>query len=156
MTGWPHETQPGRCTHWPKTCAEVQAATPTCFKPCAHCWPAGWGLPNAANQERQRIQEALEGEIEKRIEEQKRRIGIAAHGDAKADADWLQHLRRSLSRAPACASCGNSRIAAYGPTGVVPCPDCGLPATDPSKEDSDAPSLMSPETQLEEVGGDGE
>jgi hypothetical protein len=40
---WPHETPPGRCVHSPKTCAEVAAQSPTAFKPCAHCWPAGWG-----------------------------------------------------------------------------------------------------------------
>jgi hypothetical protein len=41
---WPHETPLGRCIHWPKTCAEVQAVTATCFKPCAHCCPAAYTL----------------------------------------------------------------------------------------------------------------
>jgi hypothetical protein len=43
---WPHETPPGRCIHWPKTCAQVQLQTPTAFKPCAHCWPGGWNTPS--------------------------------------------------------------------------------------------------------------
>ena len=42
--GWPHETPPGVCIWGPKTCAEVQAQTPTIFKPCAACAPSLWGI----------------------------------------------------------------------------------------------------------------
>lgn len=35
--GWPHETPPGRCIHWPRTCADVQAQIATYFSPCAFC-----------------------------------------------------------------------------------------------------------------------
>lgn len=39
---WPHETPPGRCVHWPKTCADAQAQCSTAFKFCAHCSPSSW------------------------------------------------------------------------------------------------------------------
>jgi hypothetical protein len=35
---WPHESPPGRCIHWPKTCAGTPTATYS--KPCAHCAPS--------------------------------------------------------------------------------------------------------------------
>lgn len=42
MSNWPHETPPGRCVHWPKTCAEVQARCSTSFRFCAYCSPGSW------------------------------------------------------------------------------------------------------------------